>query len=80
MTAHRAVLVARSEYFAVMFTGMFKEAQASAAATPSVSIGGTTPSAFRALLHYLYTDKLRFDDDDLMQVQVSALTGKGNPL
>jgi hypothetical protein len=109
ITAHKNVLVSRSEYFKTMFSSAFKEGQggsrggggadhsaasassrskkakvenaggtASAAAasafssTPTITIGETTPSAFKALLQYLYTDVLKFEDEDILSVMRKA--------
>ena len=70
ITAHRVILSARSEYFARMLDGSFQEA-ASAPADP-IAIQHTTPSAFRALLAYLYTDALQFDEADIVHVMHKA--------
>jgi hypothetical protein len=37
-----------------------------------ITIGDTTPEAFKALLRYLYTDELRFDDEHLVDVMRKA--------
>ena len=63
ITAHRAVLCARSEYFRTMLTSGFKEQQ-----DGKIFIEDTTPGAFRALLRYLYTDELRFADAEVLNV------------
>ena len=63
ITAHRAVLCARSEYFKAMLTSGFKEQQ-----DGKISIDDTTPGAFRTLLRYLYTDELRFADVEVLNV------------
>lgn len=50
--AHKALLAARSSYFAAMFDSAksLRESQSRA-----VTIEGVSPHAFRAYLHYLYT-------------------------
>ena len=63
ITAHRAVLGARSEYFKAMLTSGFKEQQ-----DGKITIEDTTPGAYRALLRYLYTDELRFADEEVLNV------------
>ena len=63
ITAHRAVLGARSEYFRTMLTSGFKEQQ-----DGKISIADTTPGAFRTLLRYLYTDELKFADEEVLNV------------
>ena len=83
ISAHRNVLCARSEYFKAMLLGSFQEGLAPAAkrqkaSTASssdvleVTIGDTTPSAFKAILRYIYTDELAFNDDDIVQVMSKA--------
>jgi hypothetical protein len=37
-----------------------------------ITIRDTTPEAFQALLRYLYTDELRFDDEHLVDVMRKA--------
>ena len=66
---HRAILVARSEYFRTMLTSGFSEGQG---ATTEIPIRDTTPGAFRALLRYLYTDQLHFADEHLVDVMRKA--------
>ena len=66
--AHRAQLASRSDYFKTMFTTAVGD---SAAGRP-LEIGDTTPSAFRAILEYLYTDQLEFDDADIVDVMRKA--------
>ena len=63
ITAHRAVLGARSEYFKAMLTSGFKEQQ-----DGKISIADTAPGAYRVLLRYLYTDELRFADEEVLNV------------
>merc|ERR1712125_217966 len=57
ISAHKAILVARSNYFHTMFLGGLKEA-----GQEEVEIRETTPAAFRALLKFIYTDNLSFDE------------------
>ena len=54
ITTHRAVLGAQSEYFKTMLAPNFKKQQ-----DGKISIDDTMPNAFRALLRYLHTDKLK---------------------
>ena len=61
--AHRAVLAARSEYFRAMFR--FD------ACSSAICIKGTTATAFRAVLQYLYTGTMSLTDElvvDAMQL------------
>ena len=66
---HRAILVARSEYFRTMLTSGFSEGQE---ATTEIPIRDCTPGAFKALLRYLYTDQLQFADEHLVDVMRKA--------
>ena len=64
--AHRVILIARSEYFRAMLTSGFSEGQKGS--SKEITIGDTTPEAFKALLRYLYTDELHFPDEHLIDV------------
>jgi hypothetical protein len=64
ITAHRAVLVSRSEYF----QGMFKSTCREMAPDVVIVIRDTTIAAFRKLLAYLYVDRLELDDDVVLDV------------
>ena len=66
ITAHRSLLVARGgEVFATLLTGQFREAEPGA----EVAIEDDhTAAGFRALLDYLYTDELAFDDTCIIDV------------
>ena len=55
--AHRNILAARSDYFSNMFGSQCREAQPGAV----VTVGDTTPVAFKKLLAYLYSDELELD-------------------
>jgi len=68
ITAHRVLLITRSEYFATMLTSGFSEATGG----EPIQVGETTPEAFRALLRYLYTDELVFDDEHVIDVMRKA--------
>ncbi|BBI30279.1 BTB/POZ domain-containing protein [Acanthamoeba castellanii medusavirus] len=64
--AHRAILSARCETFRAMFTGGMVESGASAGPIP---VADCAPRAFRALLHYLYTDAIAAKDiTELMEL------------
>uniref|UniRef100_A0A0G4HJQ8 BTB domain-containing protein n=1 Tax=Chromera velia CCMP2878 TaxID=1169474 RepID=A0A0G4HJQ8_9ALVE len=52
-----------------MLTSGFAEGQE---ARREITIGNTTPEAFKALLRYLYTDELQFPDEHLMEVMHKA--------
>ena len=58
--AHRNILAARSDYFSNMFGSQCREAQPGAV----VTVGETTPAAFKKLLAYLYSDELELDDEE----------------
>ena len=47
-----------------MLMSSFREGQHGAV----VTVGDSTPSAFRALLRYLYTDQLACDDESVVDV------------
>jgi hypothetical protein len=73
--AHR--LITQSRYFRAMLTAGFREGQelqtksartSGIEAASEITIGNTTPEAFRALLRYPYTDELRFADEQLLDV------------
>ena len=64
--AHRVILITRSEYFRAMLTSGFSEGQKRS--SKEITIGDTTPEAFKALLRYLYTDELHFPDEHLIDV------------
>jgi hypothetical protein len=64
--AHRIILAARSTYFRTMFSSGMKEAQKG----NDIIVQDTSPAAFRALLLYLYTDKLAFGDTVTLLVDV----------
>jgi hypothetical protein len=64
--AHRNILAARLPYFRTMFSSGMKEAQEE----NDIIVKDTSPMAFRALLLYLYTDELAFDDSVKLLVDV----------
>lgn len=64
ISAHRVILVGRSEYFAKLLTSNFKEGNTSCI----VDIKDTSAAAFKAVLHYLYTDTLSFSEDVIIEV------------
>ena len=66
--AHRNVLAARSDYFSNMFGSQCREAQPGAV----VTVGETTPAAFKKLLAYLYSDELELDDEVVVDVRSAA--------
>ncbi|CAL4991274.1 unnamed protein product [Urochloa decumbens] len=60
--AHRAVLATRSTVFMAELFGNMKEKAASC-----VKIDDVDPNAFRAMLHFIYTDSLpKIEDGDMM--------------
>ena len=61
--AHRAVLAARSPGFKAALFGSMAEATA-----PSVALRDMDPAAFRAVLHFIYTDALPDDIDELAEI------------
>uniref|UniRef100_A0A0G4GWD0 BTB domain-containing protein n=1 Tax=Chromera velia CCMP2878 TaxID=1169474 RepID=A0A0G4GWD0_9ALVE len=67
--ALRAILIRRSEYFRTMLTSGFAEGQEGCR---EITIGNTTPEAFKAILCYLHTDELRFPGEHLMEVMHKA--------
>eukprot|EP00613_Pedinella_sp_CCMP2098_P022885 CAMPEP_0171685226 /NCGR_PEP_ID=MMETSP0991-20121206/2137_1 /TAXON_ID=483369 /ORGANISM="non described non described, Strain CCMP2098" /LENGTH=542 /DNA_ID=CAMNT_0012272863 /DNA_START=179 /DNA_END=1807 /DNA_ORIENTATION=- len=72
----KAVLVSRCVYFKTMFTSGFKEGNfcplGGGGGATNVAIGETTAPAFKALLRYIYTDVLEFDDKDVLNVMAKA--------
>lgn len=44
----------------------------SSSSSTIITIGDTTPSAFKALLRYLYTDVFEFEDEDILSVMRKA--------
>ena len=69
--AHRNILAARSDYFSNMFGSQWhqcREAQPGAV----VTVGDTTPAAFKKLLAYLYSDELELDDEVVVDVRSAA--------
>ena len=68
--AHRSILAARSDYFSNMFGSQCREAQPGAV----VTVGETTPAAFKKLLAYLYSDELELDDEVVVDVRNAART------
>jgi hypothetical protein len=66
--AHRNILAARSDYFSNMFGSQCREAQPGAV----VTVGETTPAAFKKLLAYLYSDELELDDEVVVDVRSAA--------
>ena len=66
--AHRIILAARSTYFRTMFSSGMKEAQEG----NDIIVQDTSPAAFRAMLLYLYTDELAFDDSVKLLVDVTS--------
>ena len=63
ISAHKIILAARSPYFRVMLSRV-TEAQGGS----DIIIQDTSPAGFRALLLYLYTDELVFDDTLVVNV------------
>jgi len=68
ITAHRALLVTRSDFFRGMLKSSCREAQPGAI----IQIGETTAAAFRKVLAFLYTDTLELDDDVVIDVMCKA--------
>jgi len=68
--AHACILQARSAYFRSLLCSGFKEGEQRGKA--DITIRDTTPSAFRALLRYLYTDHLQVDDEEMIDVMLLA--------
>ena len=68
MTAHRCILSGRSPYFKTLLSGRFREGKPG----EIVKIGDTTHAAFHAILLYLYTDRLNFSDDEVINVMRKA--------
>ena len=72
--AHRNILAARSDYFSNMFGSQCREAQPGAV----VTVGETTPAAFKKLLAYLYSDELELDDEVVVDVRSNASPPRPN--
>jgi len=69
LQAHSLILVARSVYFRKMLKSGFEEGEQSG---KPIRISDVSPSAFRSILRYLYTDELQFADEDMMDVMRKA--------
>ena len=63
-------MVSRSEYFARLLTSEYQEA-----VVHRIEVPDTTPAAFRAMLHYLYTDVV-VDMEDAVAIDVLQLAEK----
>ena len=73
--AHRNMLVTHSEYFRAMIAWSGEQEgqdPTSKRARTEITIQDTTPEAFRAILRYLYTNELRFADEQLLDVMRKA--------
>jgi len=68
ITAHRAILIFRSDFFRGMLKSGCREAQPGTV----ISVGETTPAAFRRLLAFLYSDTLDLDDEVVVDVMRKA--------
>jgi len=66
-TAHKAILVSRSSYF----RGLLLKDEGVGSGGP-IHVENTSPAAFRAILRYLYTDELIFDEAEMLQVMRKA--------
>jgi sugar lactone lactonase YvrE len=65
ITAHRCICAARCEYFSTLLTGQFREGSDRSTEVPVEEASAT---GFRALLDYLYTDQLDFEDAVLVDL------------
>jgi sugar lactone lactonase YvrE len=74
-TAHRAILVARCNYFYTMFSGSFTESQPGSDGKWVCRVEDTTMPALKLLLKHLYTDSLE-DLPDEHAVQVMRLADR----
>ncbi|KAL6651560.1 hypothetical protein ACP70R_010485 [Stipagrostis hirtigluma subsp. patula] len=68
--AHGLLVAAQSEWFAAALYGHGKEGTWAEAATPCISVEGTSPEAFEGVLHYIYHDEL---PEKLMAARGEAL-------
>eukprot|EP00976_Prorocentrum_cordatum_P104940 1194088-Prorocentrum_minimum.AAC.1 len=66
--AHRCILSARSAYFRAMLSDGFRESD-----SPEIHIQGTSCAAFKALLAYLYTDRMEVDEDKVLLFDLAKL-------
>ena len=71
--AHKAILAARCEYFDTMLNSGFAEGTGGAgatsgAATAPLPVEDTTPTAFRALLRFLYTGRVELEEASVLDV------------
>ena len=77
-SSHRIIFEPLSKYFRTMLNSGFRKGQEAPCKRSSTqeeaadSTIGDTPEAFRALLRYLYTDELRFADEQLLEVMHKA--------
>ncbi|XP_021958884.2 RCC1 and BTB domain-containing protein 1 [Folsomia candida] len=61
ITAHKLILSGRSEYFERMFSKEWNEANPQKGA---IEVKDTKHDIFEALLFYIYTDKIKFEEDE----------------
>ena len=77
-SSHRIIFEPLSKYLRTMLNSGFRKGQEAPCKRSSTqeeaadSTIGDTPEAFRALLRYLYTDELRFADEQLLEVMHKA--------
>eukprot|EP00928_Gymnodinium_smaydae_P055789 TRINITY_DN39269_c0_g1_i1.p1 TRINITY_DN39269_c0_g1~~TRINITY_DN39269_c0_g1_i1.p1 ORF type:complete len:511 (-),score=60.67 TRINITY_DN39269_c0_g1_i1:227-1759(-) len=67
ISAHRVILAARCPYLQNMLANSPGDKE-------PIRIEDTTPSAFKGILRYLYTDDLHFPDEDLIDIMRKART------
>ncbi|KYQ92740.1 hypothetical protein DLAC_06744 [Tieghemostelium lacteum] len=63
--AHKCILVTRSQKFKTLFESQFSEAVNSELVIDSIS-----PTVYYNFLHYLYTDRLNINDDNVIELYV----------
>jgi len=61
--AHKAILATRCERFKREFQGDFKESR-----THQISLADITPNIFEDILHYIYTDEIQLNSDNVVEI------------
>ncbi|XP_035711353.1 RCC1 and BTB domain-containing protein 1-like [Folsomia candida] len=66
ITAHKCILAERSEYFERMFSHEWNETKEGSSSV--IEIKDTKHAIFEALIYYIYSDKVKFQEDEYQNV------------